>query len=285
MLESLGQVRLHRMEIRNIPCQHPILTKFVKNIYFLDRKPEDEELSYLAFPSVSTPFAFSHNSELKAYSRGFMVSHNQKADKLAILGGRWMDPIEVRYRGPIRELAINFQPLGLCRFIKGSFQEEVSGLVNQKSKFCNYWQEHFFINEKVNDQDLLNRAEELLLDLYRELDLSELDKMIEMMPGPLTLNEIAEELGVNYRTLYRRFLKYSGFKAKNFRKILRFRQSTKDYMKANTPIKLTDLSQMGNYYDQAHFIRDFKQLTGLTPGQFFNVISEHIGENYVQKSD
>jgi len=46
---------------------------------------------------------------------------------------------------------------------------------------------------------------------------------------------------------------------------MRFPESSKRFIKTNSPIKLTDLSQLGNYYDQAHFVRDFKQLTEQTP--------------------
>jgi len=56
------------------------------------------------------------------------------------------------------------------------------------------------------------------MNLYVEVDVPELDQLIKMMSGTLTLQEIAEELGLNYRTLYRRFLKCTGFKAHNFEK-------------------------------------------------------------------
>jgi AraC-like DNA-binding protein len=32
---------------------------------------------------------------------------------------------------------------------------------------------------------------------------------------------------------------------------------------------LTDLAYENEYFDQAHFIKDFKEFTGLTPKEFF----------------
>lgn len=32
--------------------------------------------------------------------------------------------------------------------------------------------------------------------------------------------------------------------------------------------KLTDIAYESNYFDQAHFIKDFKEFTGLSPKQF-----------------
>ena len=37
----------------------------------------------------------------------------------------------------------------------------------------------------------------------------------------------------------------------------------------NPEFNARELMFNGNYYDQAHFIKDFKELTGETPKQFF----------------
>lgn len=38
----------------------------------------------------------------------------------------------------------------------------------------------------------------------------------------------------------------------------------------NENISLTELAYESAYYDQSHFISDFRKMTGLTPKQFFN---------------
>jgi len=72
-----------------------------------------------------------------------------------------MDPIEVSYRGPIRELAINFYPLGFCRFIRGAFLEEVPGSIEQEAPFCKHWENNFYIKNEDTFQDILKRAKSL----------------------------------------------------------------------------------------------------------------------------
>ena len=41
------------------------------------------------------------------------------------------------------------------------------------------------------------------------------------------------------------------------------------YCSKHSIAKFTELSLATGYFDQAHFIRDFKQFAGITPGRFF----------------
>ena len=65
----------------------------------------------------------------------------------------------------------------------------------------------------------------------------------------------------------RTFSKYVGVNPKKFASIVRFQ----NVIQINSKDKRT-LSQIAidnGYYDQSHFIHDFKSITGLTPKAFF----------------
>ncbi|MDR2977729.1 MAG: helix-turn-helix domain-containing protein [Streptococcaceae bacterium] len=47
--------------------------------------------------------------------------------------------------------------------------------------------------------------------------------------------------------------------------ILRFQKVLKMLLSNEAGLKATDILRTINYYDQAHFIRDFKKNAGLTP--------------------
>ncbi|HZI23943.1 MAG TPA: helix-turn-helix domain-containing protein, partial [Chryseolinea sp.] len=71
---------------------------------------------------------------------------------------------------------------------------------------------------------------------------------------------------IHYKKLERLFLRYTGYNPKNFTRVVRFYRTLKE-MNAKR-LSLTGVGMNGGYYDQPHFIRDFKAFTGKTPSQF-----------------
>jgi len=82
----------------------------------------------------------------------------------------------------------------------------------------------------------------------------------------LTLNAVTEKTGIHYKKLERLFLRYTGYNPKNFTRVVRFYRTLKE-MNAKR-LSLTGVGMNGGYYDQPHFIRDFKAFTGKTPSKF-----------------
>jgi AraC-like DNA-binding protein len=80
-----------------------------------------------------------------------------------------------------------------------------------------------------------------------------------------SITTICDETGMYYKKLERLFLKNIGYTPKYYHKILRFNKAIR---LMETKDSLTDICYECNYFDQSHFIRDFKQLAGSTPGRF-----------------
>ena len=76
-----------------------------------------------------------------------------------------------------------------------------------------------------------------------------------------------DALFVSDRQMQRMFKSYLGVSPKTYFKIMRFREAY-DTTIAARDVDWLDLSCTLGYSDQAHFIRDFKRYTGLTPGAF-----------------
>ena len=43
-------------------------------------------------------------------------------------------------------------------------------------------------------------------------------------------------------------------------------------------MSLTELAYDNGYFDQSHFIHDFRSMTGLTPKQFFNECDKPVSD-------
>lgn len=83
------------------------------------------------------------------------------------------------------------------------------------------------------------------------------------------LKDIVRDCPACQRTLERNFIKRTGVTPKTLMRIVRL-----DYLwtkiKDEKAIDYQDLVFDGNYFDQAHFINDFKSIIGETPNYFFN---------------
>jgi AraC-like DNA-binding protein len=72
------------------------------------------------------------------------------------------------------------------------------------------------------------------------------------------------------RQLVRKFGNSIGLSPKEFTRIIKFIGSL-NYLKTNRNNNLAEAAHSCGYYDQAHFIHDFKEYSGLTPSQFLTL--------------
>jgi AraC-like DNA-binding protein len=82
--------------------------------------------------------------------------------------------------------------------------------------------------------------------------------------GLVRVEALASHLGVTERQLERMFLRDIGLAPKQFLRTIRFQEVLRQ-LQSGTPTRWADLALRLGFYDQAHFIRDFKAFTGHTP--------------------
>jgi AraC-like DNA-binding protein len=85
-------------------------------------------------------------------------------------------------------------------------------------------------------------------------------------PQGLRLGEVARQCGISPRYLHQLFLGFVGMPPTQFVKIMRLQRSLACLHRS--PDSLTGVAYASGYFDQAHFIRDFRSFTGLTPSQY-----------------
>lgn len=76
--------------------------------------------------------------------------------------------------------------------------------------------------------------------------------------------ELAREVGVSIRHLERLFARELGYPPKVVARVLRFQRTLRQLMD-DRHIALGDLAETAGYFDQAHFIRDFRRFSGGVP--------------------
>ncbi|MDZ7743883.1 MAG: helix-turn-helix domain-containing protein [Bacteroidota bacterium] len=84
----------------------------------------------------------------------------------------------------------------------------------------------------------------------------------------MPLSEALKNVNMDERTLQRSFLKRIGVSPKMLARIARVNYLWEEINSQKTT-SYQDLVFYGNYFDQTHFIKDFKTLVGETPSHFF----------------
>lgn len=114
---------------------------------------------------------------------------------------------------------------------------------------------------KVIEQFLLSQ----LKDIETDKLIIEAVKLIYQSKGTIRIKELNEKLFISQSPFEKRFRKVVGTTAKKFASIVRFNTVLDNLNETKT---LTEICYENNFFDQAHFIKDFKQFTGDTPEKF-----------------
>ena len=114
---------------------------------------------------------------------------------------------------------------------------------------------------KIVEQFLVSQ----LKDIQTDKLIVEAVKLIYQSNGTIRIKELNEKLFISQSPFEKRFRKVVGTTAKKFASIVRFNAVLDNLNETKT---LTEICYENNFFDQAHFIKDFKQFTGDTPENF-----------------
>ena len=101
-------------------------------------------------------------------------------------------------------------------------------------------------------------------------NIDEAIQLIERFKGNVSLRELELATYTTKRTLERRFLEQVGLYPKTFSRLVRFTGVIR-FIESNLDVKWRQLADAFGYYDQSHFIHEFKSLTGGLPNDYFSL--------------
>jgi len=125
------------------------------------------------------------------------------------------------------------------------------------------------LNEAETDIERISAVEKFLISRINHKANDELINLavtiIKQQGGNVKIAMLADKLNISQSQFEKRFRKIVGASPKKFASIVRLNYILNTSAKGNT---LTELGFDAGYFDQAHFIKDFKSFTGETPEQF-----------------
>ena len=97
-------------------------------------------------------------------------------------------------------------------------------------------------------------------------------------PQQLAINNLSHKVGFSQKHFIKIFKSHVGVTPKAFLRIIRFQKAILQ-IEANRTADWTSIAYESGYFDQAHFINDFKNFSGFTPEQYLRSKSNFT--NYV----
>jgi len=98
---------------------------------------------------------------------------------------------------------------------------------------------------------------------------------LHSVPTVRTISELTEEIGFSARRFIQLFSAEVGLTPKLFCRVRRF-QEVLHIIRKQTDVDWADVAISCGYFDQAHFIRDFKAFSGINPTAYVASKTEHL---------
>ena len=188
--------------------------------------------------------------------------------------GQLTRPYEVEPTGETGTFFVCFHPDGFLPFATLPIKEMENTAVPLERLFGEDGQEleRAILNapatsERIElvEKFLLNR---LANTKYVDKLVNSTVKTILAARGQFSVNELSNRNNVSRRQLLRKFSSTIGLSPKQLSKTIRIQAILKTLLTEKVT-SLTELAYENEYFDQAHFIKDFKEFTGLTPKEFY----------------
>ena len=167
---------------------------------------------------------------------------------------------------------VAFREMGLAAFVRQPAHELFDLSVSLEHLFSRQaisdTQER--LAEATDDRERLAVVERFLLDELRSVDADPLVSgalaAIYRSGGSVRISELARDLHSSQSPLEKRFRRHVGASPKKFAGIVRLRKMIAALELGRGYLDAMDY--LDDYYDQAHFIKDFKRFTSFTPEDF-----------------
>jgi AraC-like DNA-binding protein len=191
----------------------------------------------------------------------------------SFVAGQMRNFLEIEPAGRMGLIATRFRARGAYRFFPTPLSAVAAALVDLEEvwgKRARDWMEQITLAGGMAAR--VRIVEKALLDALREKDRADraVDRclhLIEAAAGQVRVAQLAPALGLCSRQLTRRFENAVGVSPKEFARVSRFLNGVRR-LRASRPGTLTETALECGYFDQAHFNHEFREFSGMTPGEF-----------------
>jgi len=244
-----------------------ILKKYIEGYYFISKDKNSQSIQYLTFPNNFCILTTNEDLDVEVKENEVIIKSSPTKNIMTCVVSRYTKPMKIHYKELINEVTIYFKPLGISHFLEDSksiFSESTILDFTFMPDFNAKMIEIFSFTRERQIEELEN----YLLSKLQVKDFSLMEKILSDIETDAKIEEIALKHQISRQYLNKIFTKHIGKPLSEYRKIHRFRNSI---LKQKESRNFSELSQH-DFYDQSHFIRNFKELTDRNPQLFFKNI-------------
>lgn len=250
---------------------HPNLSAIVKFYWTLELPFDPKNQKQKIIPDGCIEMTFNFKDKIKRYTseEDYILHPN------AMIMGQRTKSYFIEPLGDVDTFAICFYPFGFSNFVSQSLDE----LVDQEKPISELFDAKAAQGleakmRKANDTASRIKIIESFL-LYELNKKKTLESLVESTVNTLlatngrqSIREILNDQNSQRRQLERKFRKQIGISPKQLAKVLRLQAALKMMLNQNS--SLSEVAYESEYFDQAHFIRNFKEFIGISPKEFLN---------------
>ncbi len=266
-------IQFHRFE------PHALLKNHIEKIWLFESsgKMSTDDLK-LVVPNGNLKLTISYQNGIVAEVNG--KTFNSKVHDITLTGLINVPVIlDVDENIVTETIGIEFNPQSAYRFFHFNLSE-IQNQIYSLSDLLGNSGKHLVeqINNTTTRQQKIIEVQQFLLKQFslRKRD-SIFDYCVEQIiasKGAVTIKELENKTGYSSRWLNIKFNEKLGTSPKNLSSIIRFNQCFKSIIRGNDKGGFYE-----SYYDQSHFIKDFKRYTGLSPSRYEKQIDD-FGKRY-----
>ena len=180
----------------------------------------------------------------------------------------------IRQNGKIKVFGISFYPHGIYPLLKVPLREftgKVENLYNVLGNFSGLIVD-IMADNSILTEERISTMEKIILEEMDYDCLGNKERRIfeTFYTSDENIKNFCDKTGINIKYLERLFLKYTGISPKVFSRITKFQRVSREMLYYRNYNNLTELAYDGGYYDQTHFIKEFRHFSGVTPVEFLN---------------
>jgi AraC-like DNA-binding protein len=259
------------------------LKNYIKNYCFMESDIHDADVMERVIPTENIQLMFH-------YKNPFVVFHSSDSiikQPRSIISGLSDCYSDVSTNGETGVVFISFHPTGACHFFNFPLSEIENQSVDMTDIFnseIRQIEELLYLKDTIIEKVAV--IENFLIRHY--FPIPSHDSLL-ILKGVEIVKNFKGQTNVKYlsgclystpKTLERKFSKYLGKTTKQVIKLIRFQEILQD-LSVNKNVSLTEYAYRNGYFDQSHFIKDFKTYSGYTPKDFlvkypdFNINAEN----------
>lgn len=258
-----------KYQIKRYQVKHSLLRKYIK--FFWEINTDYMQLNHKLIPTRNINLRFNI-SETPHY---VVIDEEERLlEDVFFLGlHEQFKNIFMKLNGKVHIMGVCFQAEGFFPFTKVPISEFKNNLLGAEEIGLNYAS---VISEKLKTAGDINLRLKILEDELLSMldnDITSHENFIKLVhalkknSNSIQLADFCDENNISIRNLERMFNKYVGVSAKTYLSINRFQNGINQLL-CNDFNRLLDIAYSNGYFDQMHFIKEFKRFTGDTPKKF-----------------